>query len=53
MFNYNGALQYLFCQTSLRGYYLGETVNETGKLDGQNLINCRTILKLLKEMGDC
>lgn len=35
------------------GYCLGETVNETGHLDGQNIIKCRAIRKLLKELGSC
>ncbi len=35
------------------GYCLGETVNETGKLDGQNLIKCKAVCKLLKEIGTC
>ena len=30
------------------GYCLGETVNETGKLDGQNSIKCAAVRKLYK-----
>ena len=33
------------------GYCLGETVNESGKLDGQNIIKCNAIRRLLKELG--
>ena len=33
------------------GYCLGETVNESGKLDGQNLVKCNAVRKLLKEIG--
>lgn len=35
------------------GYCLGETVNETGVLDGQNVIKCNAVRKLLKELGPC
>lgn len=35
------------------GYCLGETVNETGKLDGQNPIKCKAVLRLFKELGIC
>lgn len=35
------------------GYCLGETVNETGRLDGQNPIKCHAVRKLLQEMGTC
>lgn len=35
------------------GYCLGETVNETGRLDGQNPIKCQAIRKLLQELGTC
>ncbi|MBE5884788.1 MAG: radical SAM protein [Lachnospiraceae bacterium] len=35
------------------GYCLGETVNETGKLDGQNLIKCAAVRRLYKELGSC
>ena len=35
------------------GCCLGETVNETGKLDGQNIIKCNAIRKLYKELGSC
>ena len=35
------------------GYCLGETVNETGKLDGQNLVKCAAIRRLYKELGSC
>lgn len=33
------------------GYCLGETVNESGRLDGQNVIKCNAIRKLYKELG--
>lgn len=35
------------------GYCLGETVNETGKLDGQNPIKCAAVQRLYKELGSC
>lgn len=35
------------------GYCLGETVNESGKLDGQNRIKCNAINKLLNCIGAC
>lgn len=35
------------------GYCLGETVNETGRLDGQNKIKCAAVRKLYKELGQC
>lgn len=35
------------------GYCLGETVNETGRLDGQNPIKCKAVRKLLQELGTC
>lgn len=35
------------------GYCLGEIVNETGKLDGQNKMKCFAVRKLLKEIGTC
>ena len=35
------------------GYCLGEIVNETGCLDGQNLIKCRAIRDLYKYLGEC
>lgn len=35
------------------GYCLGETVNETGRLDGQNPIKCYAVRRLLKEIGVC
>lgn len=35
------------------GYCLGEIVNETGKLDGQNLIKCSAVRRLFKELGEC
>lgn len=33
------------------GCCLGETVNESGRLDGQNPVKCKAIRKLLKKMG--
>lgn len=33
------------------GYCLGEIVNETGQLDGQNPIKCGAVRKLFKELG--
>lgn len=33
------------------GYCLGETVNETGRLDGQNTNKCNAVRRLLKELG--
>lgn len=35
------------------GYCLGEIVNETGVLDGQNLVKCKAIRKLYSELGEC
>lgn len=35
------------------GYCLGEIVNETGRLDGQNPIKCKAVLRLFKELGTC
>lgn len=35
------------------GYCLGETVNETGKLDGQNLIKCAAVRYLYTQLGSC
>lgn len=35
------------------GYCLGETVNESGKLDGQNPIKCAAVRKLFSELGTC
>ncbi len=35
------------------GYCLGETVNETGKLNGQNLVKCKAVRRLYKELGNC
>lgn len=35
------------------GYCLGEIVNETGKLDGQNPIKCVAVRELLKKLGTC
>lgn len=43
------------CPTKLHcgGYCLGEIVNETGKLDGQNIVKCNAVRKLFKELGEC
>lgn len=35
------------------GFCLGEIVNETGSLYGQNPIKCNAVRKLFKEMGPC
>ena len=35
------------------GYCLGEIVNETGSLYGQNKIKCEAIIKLFEKMGPC
>lgn len=35
------------------GYCLGETVNESGKLDGRNPVKCRAVRQLFKELGTC
>lgn len=35
------------------GYCLGEIVNETGKLDGQNVIKCSAVRRLFRELGEC
>ncbi len=35
------------------GYCLGEIVNETGRLDGQNKTKCAAVLKLFQELGEC
>lgn len=34
------------------GYCLGEIVNETGRLDGQNPVKCKAVRRLYKEMGE-
>lgn len=43
----------LSCPAQLHcgGYCLGETVNETGSLEGQNLSICKAIRKLYSEIG--
>lgn len=43
------------CQVKLHcgGCCLGETLNETGKLDGQNIIKCTAIRKLYNKLGSC
>lgn len=35
------------------GYCLGETVNETGRLDGQNPMKCAAVRYLYKKLGKC
>lgn len=35
------------------GYCLGEIVNETGRLDGQNPVKCMSVRRLYKELGSC
>lgn len=35
------------------GYCLGETVNESGKLDVPNAIKCNAVKKLYNELGEC
>lgn len=35
------------------GCCLGETVNEFGRLDGQNIVKCRAIRKLYEKLGVC
>lgn len=35
------------------GYCLGETVNETGRLDGQNAVKCAAVRKLYARLGSC
>ena len=35
------------------GYCLGETVNETGCLDGQNEVRCSAIKELFSVLGEC
>lgn len=45
--------QNCFAQLHCGGYCLGETVNETGTLTGQNTVKCIAIRKLLKELGAC
>ena len=35
------------------GYCLGETVNENGKLDGQNPVKCQAVRYLLRKLGTC
>ncbi len=35
------------------GYCLGETVNEFGKLNGQNTMKCNAVRKLLSKLGTC
>ena len=44
-----------YCSVNLHcgGYCLGETVNETGMLDGQNIAKCVAIRKLFSVLGEC
>ena len=35
------------------GYCLGEIVNETGRLDGQNPVKCEAVRRLFAELGEC
>ncbi len=35
------------------GYCLGEIVNETGSLYGQNMVKCMAVRELLNELGTC
>lgn len=42
-----------FAMLHCGGYCLGETVNETGKLDGQNLEKCIAVRRLFSELGCC
>ena len=35
------------------GYCLGEIVNETGSLYGQNIVKCNAVRKLYNELGLC
>lgn len=35
------------------GYCLGETVNESGRLDGQNAVKCAAIRYLYSKLGSC
>ena len=35
------------------GQCLGEIVNETGRLDGQNPIKCTAVRRLYNELGPC
>lgn len=35
------------------GYCLGEIVNETGKLDGQNPVKCKAVRRLFATLGTC
>lgn len=35
------------------GYCLGETVNESGKLDSQNILKCNAVKILFNKMGVC
>lgn len=45
--------QNCFAKLHCGGYCLGETVNESGKLDGKNDVKCIAVRKLLKELGPC
>lgn len=45
----NGCPAQLHCG----GYCLGETVNETGRLDGQNIVKCAAVRKLFSVFGEC
>ena len=42
-----------FAMLHCGGYCLGETVNETGKLDGQNIEKCIAVRRLFSELGRC
>lgn len=35
------------------GYCLGETVNESGRLDGQNKLKCAAVRELYRKLGPC
>lgn len=47
--------QCINCEAKLHcgGYCLGETLNETGSLNGYNPLKCNSVKKLFSELGTC
>lgn len=45
--------QHCIAKLHCGGYCLGEIVNESGKLDGQNPIKCAAVRKLYSKLGCC
>lgn len=51
----NQMFQCMDCEAKLHcgGYCLGETLNETGSLNGYNPLKCNSVRKLFSELGTC